>query len=154
MMNKICTKCKVEKEVSLFTYNKHRNNYASWCKACTNQLSKEMQYSKKYRENDIEGSILKTAKYRAKKRGIPFNIEKQDIILPTHCPVLGIKLKLSDLAKNGGAPYSYSLDRIDPNVGYIKGNIMVMSHLANSMKSNATKEQLLSFANWIKETYE
>jgi hypothetical protein len=153
-MTKLCTKCKIEKELPLFCFNKTKNKHASWCRECSNKLTKEKQYSRKYRENDIAGNILKTVKYRAYQRGIDFNLEKSDIIVPKYCPVLGIELKLSELSKNGGAPYSYSLDRIDPNQGYIKGNVMVMSHLANSMKSNATKEQLLMFANWIKETYE
>lgn len=153
-MLKQCTKCKEDKELSFFYFNKTRNKLASWCKLCSNELSKAMQYSKKYRENDIAGSLLKTAKYRAKKKGITFNLEKEDITIPTHCPVLGIELKLSELSKNGGAPYSYSLDRINPQLGYIKGNVMVMSHLANSMKNNATKEQLISFSNWIRKNYE
>ena len=85
---------------------------------------------------------------------ILIELEKEDIIIPTHCPVLGIELKLSELSKNGGAPYSYSLDRINPELGYIKGNVMVMSHLANSMKNNATKEQLISFSNWVRKNYE
>jgi len=150
---KLCTKCKIEKENDLFYLNK-KNKLASWCKNCTNKLSKERGYNKKYRENDIAGNLCKTAKYRAKKRKIEFNITKDDIIVPEYCPVLGIKLGLSSLSKNGGAPYSYSLDRVNPELGYIKGNVMVMSHLANSMKSNATKEQLIAFSNCIRSMYE
>lgn len=42
---------------------------------------------------------------------------------------------------------------IDPTKGYIKGNVEVMSSLANTMKSKATPEQLLHFAQEILKRY-
>jgi hypothetical protein len=38
-----------------------------------------------------------------------------------------------------------------PNKGYVKGNIAVISTLANSMKANATLKELLIFAKNIKK---
>lgn len=92
-------------------------------------------------------------KYRAKKRGLDFNIEENDIQIPTQCPVLNIPLTTIKTGGPGGKSNSPSIDRIDNSKGYIKGNIQIMSHKANMMKSSATPEELLKFAYWVILTY-
>lgn len=79
------------------------------------------------------------AKYKAKKKGLPFNIEPSDIIIPDYCPVLGIKLEKNDQKQGDSSP---SLDKIVPEKGYVKGNVRVISQRANLLKSNATVEEL------------
>lgn len=99
-----------------------------------------------------ERYLATCARRRAKNKGIEFDITHEDIKIPSHCPILGIKLKSHvGEGKHGGQNDSPTLDRIDPNQGYVKGNIQVLSHLANMMKSNATPEELHKFADWIKE---
>ena len=93
------------------------------------------------------------ANTRAKKSGIGFNIDKSDITIPDVCPILGIPLFMSIGNGAGGKPNSPALDRIDNSKGYIKGNVMVVSHLANMMKSSANPEELLKFAKWVFMTY-
>lgn len=46
---------------------------------------------------------------------------------------------------------SYSLDRIDPNKGYIKGNIWVISLRANRIKNDATVSELRMIADAIEQ---
>jgi hypothetical protein len=67
-----------------------------------------------------------------------FNIKPQDILIPEICPVLGIPMTSGPKL----LPSSSSLDRIDSKKGYIKGNIQVISHRANTLKSNATLKEL------------
>jgi hypothetical protein len=83
--------------------------------------------------------MLYAAKARAVKDGLPFDITLDDIIVPEMCPVLGISI-----AKNSSRcqPNSPSLDKIIPQNGYVKGNVEVISHKANTIKSNATIEEL------------
>lgn len=49
----------------------------------------------------------------------------------------------------GYSDYSPSIDRIDSTKGYTKDNIQIISSIANRMKWNATKEQLITFAKGI-----
>lgn len=57
-----------------------------------------------------------------------------DIIIPETCPMLGIKLEFG-FDKQGGNFNSPSLDRIIPELGYTKGNVMVISKRANMIKT-------------------
>ena len=95
-------------------------------------------------------SLIDSARKRAKDNNIPFNIISEDIILNKECPILKIPISYSNnvTSKNSG-----SLDRIIPEVGYVRGNIQVISMLANTMKSNATKDELLTFSNSMLEIY-
>lgn len=95
--------------------------------------------------------MYQRSKVRAKKCNREFNLEINDIIIPTHCPILGVEL--STKVGSGGDQKSPSLDRIDSSRGYTKDNIQVISSLANRMKSDADKEQLVSFANWVLKTF-
>jgi hypothetical protein len=113
---------------------------------------KHQAYCQKYRENNRALVLLGQARYRAKKKGIEFNLELSDVVIPKICPVL--KIPLSAGSSSGGPRgCSPSLDRIDNTKGYIKGNVQVMSHKANTMKHCADNNELILFANWIKKTY-
>ena len=113
---------------------------------------KHNAYCKKYRENNRALLLLGQAKYRAKKKGIEFNLELSDVVIPKLCPVLKIPL-FAGSSSGGPRGCSPSLDRIDNSKGYIKGNVQVISHKANTMKHCANNNELILFANWIKRTY-
>ena len=91
--------------------------------------------------------MIRIIKNRANKKGIEFTITEEDIFIPEYCPILGVKLDHS--YGKGLHNNCISLDRIDPTKGYIKGNVWVISDLANRMKNNASKEELVIFANSI-----
>lgn len=86
------------------------------------------------------------AKNRARRRGIEFNIEESDIVIPDICPLLEIPIEYGTRANYDRSP---SLDRIDNNKGYIKGNVWVISQKANAMKNSATFEELKTFSKNI-----
>ena len=106
-----------------------------------------------WRINNPDLAMLNSAKHRSRINNLPFDLELIDIDLPTHCPVLGIPLVTHAGKGKNIQKDSYSLDRIDPSKGYTKGNVQVISGLANRMKQNATPEELLLFAEWVFKTY-
>jgi hypothetical protein len=110
-----------------------------------------LQALKWYLENPKK-RLLFAAKSRAKESNLEFNITLEDMIIPTLCPYL--KIPLTNIQGSGIIDSNISLDRIDPSKGYIKGNIQIISNLANRMKTNATKEQLILFAKGILAQYE
>ena len=95
--------------------------------------------------------MYRRAKSRSKEFKREFNIAPFDITIPSHCPILGIELATQE--GSGGKINSPSLDRIDSSKGYTKDNIQVISALANRMKSNADKENLIKFSKWVLLTF-
>lgn len=98
-----------------------------------------------YRENaacrDAIYLMLWGAKKRAKQDGVPFAIDAQHIAIPECCPLLGIPLQRATGFRAAGSP---SLDRIRPELGYMPGNVWVISYRANQIKNDATLDELRS----------
>tara|TARA_R110000868_G_scaffold233787_1_gene487510 strand:+ start:221 stop:739 length:519 start_codon:yes stop_codon:yes gene_type:complete len=97
------------------------------------------EHRRNWNRSNPEKRILMVCRKVAKERGLPFNLEESDIIIPEFCPVLGIRLELPSKARTDA---SVSIDRITPSLGYVKGNIVIVSWRANFIKSDATLEEL------------
>lgn len=138
-LTKGISRCSVCKEV-LSEENTYPCN-KSTCKRCCNSRSNTYEYP-------IEQRLWWGAASRAKKKGIPFNIEVSDIIVPKTCPVFGVPLERSEGSK-GATDNSPTLDKIIPELGYVKGNICVISWKANRLKSNGTLEDFLKIVSWL-----
>jgi len=99
----------------------------------------------------IKGYMIRNSKWSAKRRNHEFNLDMEDIQLPEYCPLLGIKLYYNFEKRTHFNSYNHaSLDRIDNSKGYIKGNVIVLSRLANAMKNQADFNQLLTFSDNMK----
>lgn len=112
---------------------------------CSPQCRK-ITYRPKQREwdeNNPRRYLLRSAKSRSKTKSIEFNISLDDIVMPEVCPILKVVM----IKGTRTAP---SLDRIDNSKGYVKGNVLVISTLANTMKNNASVDELKRFAEWVK----
>jgi hypothetical protein len=93
----------------------------------------------------------RTAKCRAKRIGVPFDITAEyvlQLIGNGICPVLRIPY---DLALRQAGDASATLDRFRPNLGYVEGNCAVVSKLANLIKTKATTEQVRQVADWMEK---
>lgn len=87
------------------------------------------------------------AKRRARKHGVLFELEPDDIVIPEFCPVFP-HIRLRHHSGSPGAD-SPSLDRLLPGLGYTKQNIRVISNKANTIKSSASVEELRQVADWL-----
>lgn len=153
-MKKQCSLCGEFKT----EFRKHRTT----CKDCGREYARQLYHKKKQgiqgyteeraikekqnRRNNPEYYIYHHAKIRAKKKGIEFNIELEDIIVGDTCPVLGIPLFVMERQGHN----SPTLDRIDNTKGYIKGNVEVISWRANNIKSDSNLAEIEKIYLWLK----
>lgn len=118
----------------------------------------QKEYYKKNKEriltNKKDNKLRNTLRHlrrRSQEKGLDCDIDMKylESILVDVCPILGVKFS----SENRTNDNSMTLDRIDPNKGYIKGNVQFISHKANRMKSNATPDELVKFAEYIQRAY-
>lgn len=166
---KICSHCGIKKPIEDFTKDKHnRDGLDIRCKPCKsiaqsdsrreyrknnkykarayNQSAAVQQRTKEARQKNHERELLNGAKHRSKVQGVPFTIQEKDIIIPTHCPIFGIRLQRNYLYGGMDSP---TLDKIVPELGYVPGNIEVISKRANLMKYDGTAEEHRRIAQYI-----
>ena len=99
-------------------------------------------------------NMVSNAKLKAKRLKVPFKLTRGDIerMLPDDglCPILGIELK--EGGGRGPKPSSPSLYRIDPAVGYVPQNLVVVSWLAAYLAQNILEPgQLRLAAAWLEK---
>lgn len=157
--------------VKCFGKNKQRkDNLAAYCRKCTSEYQKQLrrndptfskESSRKYYLNNKESydtrrhkwkettegrarNLLAQAKCRAKTQEVEFDLKYENIVIPKHCPVLGIPINFNTKGKNnkGNKDHSPSIDRIDPSKGYTEENIVIVSWRANRLKSDATQYEI------------
>ncbi len=165
-LNVYCTSCcKLKRDSKKEEYNKKRNE--KW-KSSPEYREKYLAYHKnRYIEQKVDLKVkaieyyskpeisvntrLKVIEKRCRENGIPFSISVEDITLSESCKYLGIPLTYE--RGLGRLDNSASIDRVIPELGYVKGNVEIISDKANRMKNNASKEELITFAKSILKEY-
>lgn len=97
---------------------------------------------------DVERWIVrsKRKKYGARKE---LTLEEYKKLIVKYCPLLELEL-IYEWPRGWSLPDNYAtLDRIDSTKGYELGNVQIISYRANTLKSNATLEEVERLAkNW------
>jgi hypothetical protein len=93
-----------------------------------------------------EKYLYKVAKSRAKQKNIEFSIDVTDITIPKFCPITEKEL----IKASGYAPNAMSLDRVDNERGYVKGNVRVISREANLKKSSLLEKDLVKLLSYVR----
>ena len=123
-------------------YQKNKEKIKESVKIWYNENKDYVSEKGKKDRRTIEGSVkylYKSAKTRSKRYNIIFDLDVSDIIIPDVCPVLGIPLIQGEKVSHSNSP---TLDRIIPELGYVKNNIIVVSMKANRIKNNSTLDEL------------
>lgn len=143
---KICKKCGNE------YHTKHcaHCERVRWRKRVTEDAEKRKEYTERQKEADDRNIIrylLRIARSRAKEIGVECTITVEDIPLVHVCPVTGRNLR-----KNRGQldADSYTLDRVDPSLGYVVGNVRILSWKANNAKYNLTLDEAERLVAYMK----
>lgn len=106
------------------------------CSSCNAVYMRSYLRGRRYQKPTYP--LVERARSRALKANLPFNLRRQSIVIPLSCPVLGIPLKLGS-TRSANSP---SLDRIVPSLGYVEGNVRVISDRANRLKSDLSISEL------------
>jgi hypothetical protein len=136
--------CKECRDIANSHYREEdREKYNEYCRT-----KKKLSYSTEKRRISyakyINQEMFQAAKTRAKNKNIPFTITLEDVIIPESCPVFNVKLDSSDIQR---AP---TLDRINNDLGYIKGNVQVISSRANRLKNNGSIDEFEMILAYMK----
>lgn len=139
--------CGHQKRLPIEAFGRHKG----LCRPCNSAAAKKWRDDNPkrllatrvaYRKSAVYGSprhiraLVQQIKDRCKKRNIPFNLTVGDIKLPDVCPIFGFTLI------RGFGDKAVNVDRIEPHLGYVRGNIVCVSGFANRLKQNATLQQM------------
>lgn len=117
------------------------HNYGSWSLNYKRRLSK----------------LCYMAKNRAQSKNLPFNLDKEYLIKLWEendgcCALTGLQLDLNPYGKKGQVnPQAPSVDRIIPSLGYIKGNIRLITYHMNVSLSEFGIEEFEKLIKHYKE---
>ena len=153
-----CSSCKqwlpLNKEF-FSVHKKTKMGLRGQCKECCQKYRRDRR--SKEDTNIWFADRASSAKHRIKRRrkNFSFTITYEDLDYPTHCPITG--LELTYLTAGGGKGrvrnfHAASIDRIDSSLGYVPGNVQVVSSIANIMKNSLSENDFFNLIEMIHDT--
>lgn len=131
-----------EGEICRFCFSTLRWTKRKCCVNCYTKTGAPTNFEKRKQQ------LVMKLKAQAKMKGIDFSITKDDIVWPEKCPIMDIELNYytTGFREHNTA----SFDRKNPNEGYTKGNVSVISNIANMRKSDLSVTQLEKLLEYVK----
>ena len=122
------------------------------CAECNYEITRK--YQKRFPVKAWASRIVSRTRTVSRERQLPFDLTRPYVlsIVTETCPALGVELAYGNTAKI--ISRTATLDRIRPDDGYVQGNVVVISHLANRIKSNGTWSEIERVAAWLKSLSE
>ncbi len=119
--------------------------YAARCGERTADWRKRNpNYSREWKATNTARRLL----YQAHASRHPCTVTLEDIVIPRRCPVLNILLDPAAPPRDPALP---SLDRINNTLGYVPGNVQVVSWRANQLKRDATLGELIQLGKFARK---
>lgn len=164
----LCSRCSVDKPETDF----YRPKREKVCKPCHKQRWKEWKARTGYKYNHNKENAKESrkkwrstrewnkryflrvqngARSRAKEAGLPFSLKQKDLedqwaAQDGRCALSGV------VFQEGSTKFlSPSLDRITPVLGYVAGNVRFITFSLNTMKGEASDEDLFSLCRMVVE---
>ena len=153
---KLCTKCKKYKPMTSKFFPRRNNvkcGYGSHCKECEKERKKIKRATQEINDRDrFLSRLLSGCKTRALKNNIPFDLTKEQLIelfekQNGKCALSN--LEMQTVIKAGKNPFNVSIDRIKPGRAYSLSNIRLVCNSINTMRSNLSDEEFLSFCKAV-----
>jgi hypothetical protein len=126
---------------------------------CSNKcsISKNKKNEKDRRNTNLDKHLsqkLSIQKNINKKYNVDINYDTDHLLsLGNNCAYCGISCKFG-YEKESAHPDTLSFDKMDPDIGYIKENIVVCCWFCNRMKNQTSYEEWVQFIKFIKDKNE
>ena len=143
-----CVHCDQDKPATEF----YLHSTISCCKPCYVLRAESARVRRRLRDPIGTWAVftLDRLKRRSAKMGLPFDLTLDDLLAMATpvCPVFRTELDYAPKGRRGWHPHSPSVDRIIPELGYVRSNVIVISNRANAIKNNATAAELRMVADF------
>ena len=146
-----CKECEKEKEskrIRIPSFNENGER-----KDCEKERKKIKRATQEINDRDrFLSRLLSGCKTRALKNNIPFDLTKEQLIelfekQNGKCALSN--LEMQTVIKAGKNPFNVSIDRIKPGRAYSLSNISLVCNSINTMRSNLSDEEFLSFCKAV-----
>ena len=121
------------------SYLKNKSSRMAGQKAWRNRNpDKIREYNLRYKNKSLAGYILRSTRGNAKRRGLECVLTKrwlQEKLDIGCCEVTKLKFDLTGGTRSRKRPFTPSIDRKDPNVGYTEPNCRLVIWAYNAAKS-------------------
>lgn len=123
------------------------SGHRTTCGSCKKDGQRE-RYAR-YKQDSYFKYKATRARSRSQSLRVPFNLtpEYLESIWTGSCPVTGLPLDKQAVRND---EQSAELDRFEPELGYVEGNVAFLSRKINRLKNNASIEELEQLLNWMK----
>jgi hypothetical protein len=151
-----CSTCNVTLPLTKENFYKRNDSETGFQHRCKKCLKKdENRVARLVKKDDLLLFLkdrLNGAKHRAISKSIEFDIDLKYLndLWTSQKGLCNItKIKMNHTILKGKVKNNVSIDRINPELGYVKGNVQLICNIVNVMKSDMSMDDLKYFCKLI-----